>query len=81
MICSYVSINEQSCGTCEYFSQDHSNTTCGTCWWATKNPVPIAYVENISVTYAAWGKDCPCWIEKVVDIQAALGYNYTIDTN
>ena len=25
-------MTEQSCGTCEYFTLDHKNTTIGTCW-------------------------------------------------
>ena len=74
-------MNEQTCGTCDHFKRDQVNTTSGTCWWATKNPVPISYTENISLTYSTWGKNCPCWVEKMVDIQADLGYNYTIDPN
>ena len=64
IISEFRPITEKSCGTCEYFTSDHSNTTSGTCWWATKNPVPIAYTDNISITYSTWGEDCPCWTEK-----------------
>lgn len=70
MISSYVSMKEQSCGTCEYFALDDQNTYCGTCLWSTKNPVPIAYTDNILYdgniigTYRTWGTDCPCWSEK-----------------
>ena len=34
-------MTEKSCGTCDYFTKDYKNTTCGACWWATKNPVPV----------------------------------------
>lgn len=56
-------MTEKSCGTCEYFTEDYKNTTCGACWWASKNPVPIVNPRIIS-TYRTWGEDCPCWIEK-----------------
>lgn len=60
-------MNEQSCGTCEYFTKDYQNTTIGTCWWVTGNIVPTAYADKIITTYSTWGKDCPCWIEKVLE--------------
>ena len=85
MISSYVSFNEQSCNTCDYFLQINSDIDNGDCLWIIRNPVPIAYNDNVSSTYRTWGKDCPCWAEKklqkVVDRWATLGYNYIIDTN
>lgn len=56
-------MNEQSCGTCDYFTQK-LNDESGTCWWATKNMVPVALSQLTYFTYRTWGEDCPCWIEK-----------------
>ena len=53
-------MNEQSCGTCNYFTPDHANTDAGTCWWATKNRVPDIN-PRLMPTYRTWGEDCPCW--------------------
>ena len=65
MISSYVSINEQSCGTCIYFSQNNPEIDSGDCWWILRNPVPIAYSDNVNSTYRTWGEDCPCWSGKI----------------
>ncbi len=54
---------EQSCGTCEYFTKN-SNDTDGACWWFCENKTPFNNTSPVPTT-STWGKDCPCWIEKV----------------
>ena len=72
MISSDASIEDigQFCDNCEYFNPDKTDASFGICLWSSRNPVPIAYTDNISyighisITRRYWGKDCPCWSVK-----------------
>lgn len=54
-------MTEKSCGTCDYFSETNSDIYSGDCLWILRNPVPIAYSDNVSSTYRTWGEECACW--------------------